>query len=949
MRTTAVDLACHDPYADSSSSYPSRLTWCITWNVEGIFGAIRGSPEANPFSDAEVVFLQETFVKEITDPLRDLAHSYTWWISPAVEGNARRLEKGIIILTKPHLSARLLSRSTSHLLISTARFYAASFYFPPNYPTEDTLTEIVTVLSSVPQDLPTIITGDFNHRVDLGNRGKDLMDGLNLIGVTLINDPGTPTYMCHNGQSTIDLVMKTHYPPAQVRDIAVLPTLTRKHQRVKFSVETNKTSRNPVQPRAKLKRTIDLDLVTQNLVRYPPPQQSSLLEASTSQLTTIIHSSTPKVTPRKDYHKPWFDRACARLKKTVLSLRGRPDQLQQYNALHRNYKALLKEKKEEHEEQNLTKKINDSESAPWMLFRKKHTHHPSPIDPEAWEEHFSQLLNPTASPPAIPEIEDLVPRQEREDLEWYNVTFSNAEITHVVTRKAKRKAPGPDLICNEHLQTSLPLLLPLLAHVLNLCLTQMRIPQTWRNGILKTIYKGKGDRGNPNQYRGIALLSVVFKTLTSLINNRLQPTLTNLPPEQFGFQRGKSTREPVAALVTTISDHLAKKGGHLYVLLVDFSKAFDVISRTILIRKLKERFQVKGRILGLIASILRENYLTVSDSFTETDPILQSRGVPQGDSLSPSLFIMYISDLSEKIRDETEADHHFFADDLEAHSPDRTEIQSTLDLLDGWTQENGLDLNPGKTKVIKFRNGGHKCQDDLFWFRNSEIEMVSSYEYLGITLQTTLTFTEHIRKLKRRAAVEISSLSKLHLVSLDCALKIFHMKIMPSITYCLDIISPRLTLPQLLDLDKIKSAFLKKTLGLHISASATLAHELAGCLPLCLDLKHKNFQFDPRVWEGYLEQREERGINFCIDYGTGPAFKFGEWKRAHQKNRHFYTRATSHGFHHRLCSFQNCFSPDLETCTCVLCGRNAGLHHIEECPARGEDTLPEFARFLETL
>lgn len=68
---------------------------------------------------------------------------------------------------------------------------------------------------------------------------------------------------------------------------------------------------------------------------------------------------------------------------------------------------------------------------------------------------------------------------------------------------------------------------------------------------------------------------------------------------------------------------------------------------------------------------------------------------------------------------------------------------------------------------------------------------ISSYEYLGITFQTQLTFTDHIGV--------IASLKNLSLVSVDTAMRIFNMKILPVVTY-LDVFSTYLTCRLMLEL-----------------------------------------------------------------------------------------------------------------------------------------------------
>ena len=84
-----------------------------------------------------------------------------------------------------------------------------------------------------------------------------------------------------------------------------------------------------------------------------------------------------------------------------------------------------------------------------------------------------------------------------------------------------------------------------------------KIPQSWRISTLKVLYKGKGDTNDPNSYRGIALECTAFKILTGLLTNRLYDMVQReIPEEQFGFMKGKSTLHAVKCIQEDIEDAL---------------------------------------------------------------------------------------------------------------------------------------------------------------------------------------------------------------------------------------------------------------------------------------------------------------------------------------------------------------------------------------------------------
>ena len=74
------------------------------------------------------------------------------------------------------------------------------------------------------------------------------------------------------------------------------------------------------------------------------------------------------------------------------------------------------------------------------------------------------------------------------------------------------------------------------------------IPSEWSIGIIKVLYKNKGNINDVNNYRGITLLSCLGKLFTSVINARLYSYLTNakiLGNEQAGFRPKHSTLDHI--------------------------------------------------------------------------------------------------------------------------------------------------------------------------------------------------------------------------------------------------------------------------------------------------------------------------------------------------------------------------------------------------------------------
>ena len=108
---------------------------------------------------------------------------------------------------------------------------------------------------------------------------------------------------------------------------------------------------------------------------------------------------------------------------------------------------------------------------------------------------------------------------------------------------------------------------------------------------------------------------------------------------------------------------------------------------------------------------------------------------------------------------------------------------------------------------MKFRKGGYLARTDEIYFGMSKLEFVNQYNYLGIIVHYQLSFTAHVQAKKRKSLAVIASLDHLALINIDTALKIYEMKILPTVTYLFEVIGPFLTKPHLLQLDVIKSVY----------------------------------------------------------------------------------------------------------------------------------------------
>ena len=176
------------------------------------------------------------------------------------------------------------------------------------------------------------------------------------------------------------------------------------------------------------------------------------------------------------------------------------------------------------------------------------------------------------------------------------------------------------------------------------------VPQAWKDASIVTIYK-KGDRTDCGNYRGISLLSIAGKIFARILLNRLSTHITPevVPETQCGFRGNRSTVDMIFCL-RQLQEKCIEQDQPLYMVFVDFSKAFDTVGRTGLWQLLMkygcpEKFttMIEALHTGMMANVSVGG--EVSESFSVTNVVKQ--GCVLAPRSSPSSYQQCSTRLSE--------------------------------------------------------------------------------------------------------------------------------------------------------------------------------------------------------------------------------------------------------------------------------------------------------------
>lgn len=169
-----------------------------------------------------------------------------------------------------------------------------------------------------------------------------------------------------------------------------------------------------------------------------------------------------------------------------------------------------------------------------------------------------------------------------------------------------------------------------------------------------------------------------------------------------------------------------------------------------------------------------------------------------------------------------------YADDLVLHSRSRFHLQQALRTLTQYVTETGLEINVEKTKAMQFREGGRIPESEKLRLSGCEIEYVSSFTYLEVILSSTgLCFTRHVEERVRKGILALTSIPNIQKLSMKTALALFEMKVAPCLSYGIPLVWEKLTTGNLIELERVKAAFIKRACGLHASTKNSLFYPLA--------------------------------------------------------------------------------------------------------------------------
>jgi hypothetical protein len=778
----------------------------------------------------DIIALSETWLNSNNTSISgftDYNHIYNF------RGNNRR-GGGVSLLLKPHIkftemeeisiSSNVIETIFVKIATSQRNIIVGCIYRPPNSNMNDFIDEYSNILKQIEDKNHVYLLGDFNIDLLKYNTHSSTSQFINMMFsssfIPLIN---RPTRVTKTTATLIDNIYTNRFEGECLTGI--LPVDISDHFAI-FHIHYDKNKYMPTtQASSKIfKRIIN----NQNLTNLKTMAQNanwssvySLTDPNTAYdefhkiFNTILHKSMPltviKPKDNKIGAKPWLTKEILvaiqhkndmykRIRiKGDLSLEHEYKQVKNKltNIIRRAekdyYKSLLNKNK--HNLTKMWKTLN------FIIGRKKtklsttFKHNNLTLtDNQQIATHFNKYFSNVAKDSC-----NKIPATHLDPCTYMSTSVTNSlffsptneeEIDNVIA-KLKNSSPGFDEIEMKLIRHVKHDILSPLTHIFNQSFSMGIVPDHFKTAKVIPVYK-TGDKANFSNYRPISILPAFSKILEKLAYKRIINYLdvnNILSESQYGFREGHSSDLAIQALSEKFYDIIDNDECMIGIFL-DLSRAFDTLSHNILIRKLYY-YGIRGTALDWVSNYLSGRKQFVSYNNSKSDTVDISLGIPQGSILGPLLFLLYVNDLcniSSKLY------YILFADDSNmfvsgSSLSDMCEVLNReLDLVSDWLKANKLLLNIAKSSFM-IMSSHHKTYDPVHYnicIDHVEIQQVNQCKFLGVTIDSHLSWNSHIQyisnKISKGIGILLRARQSLYIESL---LTLYNSLIKPYFTYCI--------------------------------------------------------------------------------------------------------------------------------------------------------------------
>ena len=405
--------------------------------------------------------------------------------------------------------------------------------------------------------------------------------------------------------------------------------------------------------------------------------------------------------------------------------------------------------------------------------------------PNKFIDYFSNIASQLASDVAPSDKDAASYLKDRNLNSFFVIPIVNKEVEIAITQL--KSSSSLLSISSAVLDSVKDVISQYLSQIFNLCLNQGYFPDELKLGRITPIHK-KGCKFLVNNYRPVCNLSPFSKIFEKIVYNRMLEYIQKyniFSSTQFGFRKEMGTETALVEFTEFIHNGLNKKH-NIGSIFMDLSKAFDVMDHRILKDKL-EHYGFRGKFLDFLMSFLIQRKYFVYVNGFRSDIKTVNIGVPQGSTLGPLLFLIFINDMKNcslllkfiQFADDTTI--LFSSNDINILN-EILEREANKVIL--WFNANKLIINVSKTSCMLFSNKRNTPQLNIT-LNDSVLEVQTETTFLGVVIDNKLSWKAHISHISGKLSRSIAIIRLLRYSFPKKVLRMIYMSLIFShINYC---------------------------------------------------------------------------------------------------------------------------------------------------------------------
>ena len=351
------------------------------------------------------------------------------------------------------------------------------------------------------------------------------------------------------------------------------------------------------------------------------------------------------------------------------------------------------------------------------------------------------------------------PAEHKKDAEWLktvkeeividqqqDLVITVEKVKSVLAKIPNWKSPGPDLVQGYWLKnfTSLH---ERIAYQLNDCLKQGNVPSWMTRGRTVLIMKDISKGNIPSNYRPITCLPMCWKLFTSMIAESIYTFSDDsklFPGEQKGCRKGSRGTNDLLYIDQRMMKEAKQRRKNLAMAWLDYCKAYDLVPHSWL-SECMHMFGIASNVEKMLTASMQGWRTELTCCNESLGQVRFRRGIFQGDSLSPLLFVIAMIPLNLVLRkmkigyqfssNKEQINHLMFMDDIKLFAKDENGLDALIQTVRVVSTDKGMKFGLEKCAVLVMKRGKVTKSDGIRLPDDRVIKSIheeNGYRYLGI-------------------------------------------------------------------------------------------------------------------------------------------------------------------------------------------------------------------------